>query len=189
MSEQPKLKIPTFEVTYYKEDGTIGSVAIIRPVPLSKLADVKILTEKLIEKFVEFNRALANLLTDSTTLNLIEDLAAMLPVVGGGVGIDVDNLAAFGDLAQIGSIFFSESITSDMRAKGWNAEEGLYYNADHRIEIPKPSAIARIHDMDFFTVFVTCTNDRVRQEQEKEEKTKTTEPRKNKKPVEIGNAT
>ena len=157
---QKKLKFPTFEVTYWKAHGEEDKTVIVRPAPFSKLQEIKTLQQKLIEAFEEKNGSLGELLADSAVIANMKTLATMLPIVGKDKpGLDIDPLYDSGDIVQLGQIFFSESVSHDMRSKGYSQTEidgrtmNLYNYPDHR-QNPIPSAIARIHDLPFFDLLL-----------------------------------
>nr|MDJ0591283.1 hypothetical protein [Pleurocapsa sp. MO_226.B13] len=80
-------------------------------------------------------------------------------------------------IVQLGQIFFSESVTSDMRSPGYTDMEidgqkmKLYNKPEHR-QNTMPSAIARIHDLPFFDLLMEIRT----REEEKQERGEETSP-------------
>lgn len=133
MTEPRRLKRPTFEVYYWDEEGKEKGMDIVRPMPYDRWGDLIALQEQLIFFAVNKTSAIGSFLHHPDALSIVKKMAAMLLVVGKDKpGIDLDNLLAAGDYAQIGRIFLSEVYDeSEM------APNSLY-----------PSAIARIHGFD-----------------------------------------
>ena len=157
MSKKRRIVFPTFEVAYWDEKGEEKEVIVVRPVPLNKLEEVRKLQEILITEYVNHDGCLGSLLTDKSVFKTMQNLASMLPVVGKEVkGFDIQSLYDFGDLVQLGQIFFSEAITENMKSQGIKTdnitERLVYHYPEHRYN-PTPSAIARIHDLPFFDHF------------------------------------
>lgn len=167
MSKKKQLSLPTFEVTYWDESGDEKETILVRPVPLNKLEEVKALQEQLIIKYVEHDGCLGSIFQDKAIAATMKTLADMLPVIGRKqVGFDLENLFDFGDLIQLGQIFFSESINSEMRSDGVKpdkvTERLIYHFPEHRYN-PTPSAIARIHDLPFFDKFQKVRDEKITQ--------------------------
>ena len=165
-----KLALPTFEVTYWDNSGEEKETILVRPVPLDKLEEVKTLQEKLIFNYVEHDGCLGSLFQDKAIASTMTDLASMLPVIGKKeTGFDLSNLFDSGDIIQLGQIFFSESITPDMRSQGIKpdkvTERLIYHFPEHRYN-PTPSAIARIHDLPFFDKFQKVRDEKIEALQE-----------------------
>lgn len=106
---------------------------IVRPMPFDKWRDLIALQEQLIFFAVNKTSAIGSFIHHPDALSIVKKMAAMLIVVGKDKpGIDIDNLLAAGDYAQIGRIFLSEAIDeTDMAPTALAA-----------------SAIARIHGFD-----------------------------------------
>lgn len=154
MAKKRRIAFPTFEVVYWDEKGEEKETIIVRPVALNKLEEVKKLQEILIAEYVNYDGCLGSLLSDKSVFETMQKLASMLPVVGKEVkGFDLQSLYDFGDMIQLGQIFFSESIDENMRSQGIKTdkvtERPIYHFPEHRYN-PTPSAIARIHDLPFF---------------------------------------
>ena len=137
-------KHPVFKVTYWNPDDTIKETIEVRPAPLrgkkGGLSDVVRLQEYLIRDFVAYDGRLAPLLTNKPTWDNMSKLASLLPVVGREhTGFDIESLAESSDLAQLGRIFFSESIKDDLERE--KDAEGNVINS--------PSLVAKIHDINF----------------------------------------
>ena len=146
----------------------------VRPVSvLAKpgLRDVLALQEELIKDFVEAGVAIGTLLACDRTWKNCEKLAKILPVVGSDQpGIDIRHLAEMGDLRQLGHIFFSEAFDEDLTL----AKEYLLDHENNPIlmdgrpvqKAAKPSAIARIHGMDFHSPLYRFLEEKERREEE-----------------------
>lgn len=136
----PRLSIPQFLVHYWKEDGTLDYTEYVVPMPYkggegqSDLKDLILLQEKLLEYCVFKTAAIGSLLCDAEPLSIINQMAKMLKVVGKKErGINIGRMLGCGDYLQIAQIFLSEGCNNDEIVP-----------ADYT-----PSAIARIHRMDF----------------------------------------
>lgn len=130
----------TFTVLY-----SAGKEVQVKRLPPKQLGEIAILSQAIFEKFYEVynysRNCLGDVLGDPSCWGYIEQLAALLPVVGQTEpGIDLDLLG--GDYEQIGRIFITKSI---------NPETG-------EIELPSeggtilPSEIAALHGQHFFRV-------------------------------------
>ncbi|MCC5616381.1 hypothetical protein LC605_15140 [Nostoc sp. CHAB 5836] len=139
-----KREYPTFEVIYWGENDEPLKTLTVRPAPFKSkkggLAEVIHFQEKLLRDFVEHDGRLASLLCNKNTYETMTKLAAILPVVGQvEPGFDVEALANSSDLAQLGRIFFSESIKNNLEREK---------DADGNV-VNSPSLIAKIHDINF----------------------------------------
>lgn len=139
--QKKELSIPQFPITYWNDDGTFRNTVYVKAMPFlgkdgsASLSDLISLQEKLLKYAAFETAAIGSLLCDPIALTLIQDMAKMLCVVGKiERGIDVNNLLDAGDFLQIGWIFLSESYTEDK----------IVPPDDYQ-----PSAIARIHRMNF----------------------------------------
>lgn len=164
-----KLEYPTFQVIIWNESGEATEILMVRAAPFSKIGEVKDLQKSLIEAFEEKKGSLGELLADSTVYATMQKLASLLRVVGlKEPGLNITSLYEAGDIVQLGRIFFSESVTAQMRSPGYTDVdiEGqkmkLYNRPEHR-QNPIPSAIARIHDLPFFDLLMA-----IRQKAEEE---------------------
>ncbi len=154
MSKKRKIAFPTFEVIYWDEKGDEKELILVRPISLNKLEEVKKLQEILITEYVNYDGCLGTLLSDKSVFETMQKLASMLPVIGKNtLGFEIEPLYEFGDIIQLGQIFFSESITENMRSQGIKIDKAtdrpIFHFPEHRYN-PTPSAIARIHDLPFF---------------------------------------
>ena len=151
----------TFDVIYYKPDGTIKTIDKIRRAPFRGnpgLKDIQICQEALIKEFVEFNGAIGSLLVQDNTWSLICQLGSLLYVVGRDKpGIDVEALAEADDLPQIAQIFFSESFNDAGERE--RDDEGATLLA-------KPSKVARIHGLDFYEPLFRHSEDKRNRERQ-----------------------
>jgi hypothetical protein len=130
----PTKGLYTFEITYYNEDLTIKNVDVVAPVPFSQWGDLILLQEKLLKFAVLESIQIQSFLTNPEMLSTIKTIAGMLRVVGKKEpGIDIDNLLESGNYLDIARMFLSEGFdgVSDIR------------------ENYLPSAVARIHQLDF----------------------------------------
>ncbi len=139
-----KREYPTFEVIYWGENDEPIKTLTVRPAPFKGkkggLAEVIHFQEKLLRDFVEHDGRLASLLCNKTTYETMVKLAAILPVVGQTEpGFDIEAIANSSDLAQLGRIFFSESIKDNLEREK---------DADGNV-VNSPSLIAKIHDINF----------------------------------------
>lgn len=171
-----KLEYPTFEVTIWDESGEAQETLIVRAAPFSKIAEVKDLQQKLIEAFEQKKGSLGELLADKTVIAHMKKLASLLRVVGAkDTGLDITNLYDAGDIVQLGRIFFSESVSADMRSPGYTDVEiegqklKLYNKPEHR-QNPIPSSISRIHDLPFFDLLMEIRQRQEEEGQKEEEK-------------------
>ena len=170
MSKQ--LTFPTLKVTLWDESGEAQETLVVRPAPFNKLSEVKELQKKLLEAFEEKNGSLGELLADSTVYADMKRLAALLRVVGKAKpGLDITSLYEAGDIVQLGQIFFSESVSPDMRSPGYSEREiegqtmKLYNFPEHR-QNPLPSGVSRIHDLAFFEMLIAIRDKRAEPDQE-----------------------
>ncbi len=166
-----KLITPTFELTYWDENGNEKETILIRPVPFDKLNDITKLQEQLLQHYVDAQGCLSELLGSKPVKSLMLKLAKMLPVVGKAEpGFEIEPLYLSGDIVQLGRIFFSESIDENMRSPGIKEspyfDRPVYHFPEHRLN-PTPSAIARIHDMPFFDKFQQMRDKKIEEEQKK----------------------
>ncbi len=140
MPETPKLSIDRHKINYWKEDGTYLKSVYINPQPFIKsnkypgcLADAIAIQEEIIKYIVIKTAWIGNILADSSAIDSIRRLAAIVPIEGGELGIDVDNLLNARDYLQIAKLFISES----------------YESISTMPEEWKPSSIARLNGMNF----------------------------------------
>lgn len=155
-----KISFPTINVTLWDDSGEAREEILIRPAPFNKISDIESLQRKLLEAFEKENGSLGKLLGTSSVYEDIKKISKLLRVVGSPqLGFDVANLYDAGDIIQLGQIFFSESVKSDMRSPGYteidlDGQKVKAYNyPEHRLN-PLPSGIARIHDLAFFAMMV-----------------------------------
>ena len=139
-----KREYPTFEVTYWGDNDEVVKTLTVRPAPFKSkkggLSEVISFQEKLLRDFVEHDGRLASLLVNKPTWENMVKLAAILPVVGQAEpGFDIEAIANSSDLAQLGRIFFSESIKNNLERE--KDTDGNVVNS--------PSLIAKIHDINF----------------------------------------
>lgn len=139
-----KREYPTFEVIYWGEDESPAKTLTVRPAPFKGkkggLSDVIQFQEKLLRDFVDHDGRLASLMVNKATWDIMTKLAAILPVVGQiDPGFDIEAIANTSDLAQLGRIFFSESIKNNLDREK---------DADGNV-LNSPSLIAKIHDINF----------------------------------------
>jgi hypothetical protein len=138
--ETLKLQLDRHKINYWKEDGSYLKSVYILPQPFvvsdkypGSLAMAIAIQEEIIKYIVTQTAWLGSIIADPNAIDSIRRLAAIVPIEGGGVGIDVDNLLNVRDYLQIGKLFISESYDSI----GTMPEEW------------KPSAIARLNGMNF----------------------------------------
>lgn len=169
-----KISFPTIEVTLWNNNGEAKENILIRPATFNKISEVDRLQRKLMEAYEQEKGSLGKLLADATVYGDMEKIAELVRVVGKDKpGFDLANLYDAGDIVQLGRIFFSESITADMRSPGYTEidVEGqkvkAYNYPEHRLN-PLPSGVARIHDLAFFAMMVE-----IREKTQKTEATKT----------------
>lgn len=167
-----QLTFPTLEVTLWDESGEASETLIVRPAAFNNLSDVKELQKKLMEAFEEKNGSLGELLADRVVYADMKKLAALLRVVGEQKpGLDITSLYDAGDIVQLGQIFFSESVSVDMRSPGYSEREiegqtmKLYNFPEHR-QNPLPSGVSRIHDLAFFEMLIEIRENRATKQQE-----------------------
>lgn len=166
MPTEQKREFSTFSITYWGEDDRPKETIQVRSVPLrgkkSSLRDVIALQDELIKAMIEHNVCIGSLVADDSVWKNMVSLAAILPVVGrANPGFDIEALAEAGDIAQLGRIFFTESIT----LKG---EHEVDENGDR--PLTKPSSIARIHDINFHTPLFKYNEERQTRLQEEQMK-------------------
>jgi hypothetical protein len=159
--EQKRPEGATFDVIYYKPDGTVKSIDKVRRAPFRGnpgLKDIQVCQEALIKEFVDFNGAIGTLLVQDKVWSLIAQLGSLLYVVGRDKpGIDVEALAEADDLPQLAQIFFSESFNSAGERE--RDEEGATILA-------KPSKVARIHGLDFYEPLFRYSEEKRNRERE-----------------------
>lgn len=158
-----KRTYPTFDVIYWDAEDQPSKIIAVRPVPFrgkkGGLNDVINLQEKLLKDFVEHDGRLAGLLSNNSTWDTMTRLASLLPVVGEeAVGFDIEAIAQQNDIAQLGRIFFSESIKDDLTRE--TDKDGNVINS--------PSLIAKIHDINFSATLFRLVRERGQQEREKQ---------------------
>lgn len=158
-TEPKKLSTPNFPVTYWNEDGTYKGTEYVMAMPFMGkdgqpgLKDLILLQEELLRYAVFETAAIGSLICDPVGLDLLNKIARILVVVGKPErGIDLKNLLLAGDYVQIGQIFLSEAY-----------DESTIVPQDY-----KPSAIARIHRMDFTGKLMKLNQELRTREQQKE---------------------
>jgi hypothetical protein len=137
---EPKLTTPRFAVTYWNDDGTYRNTDYVVAMPFKgkegqpSLKDLILLQEELLRYAVFETAAIGSLVCDGRGLDLLNQIAKMLVVVGKpDRGIDLYNLLNAGDYLQIGQIFLSKNYSNDN-----------IIPADFQ-----PGLVAEIHKMDF----------------------------------------
>lgn len=190
---KPKLTRLEFEVTYWNENDTVKEVVKIRPPNLDKWNEAITLLEDLIKIFLQNDGSLGKTLGDQKAISLMRSLSGLMKVVGGSGGIDIDNLFEAGDILQLGQIFFSRSIKSDMKSES-NAldpagnpildKEGkaIYDMPRHRI-LPDASEIARVLDIPFLGTINKIAEELKRQKEEEAQSLETNGKRESDTPV------
>ncbi|WP_310410558.1 hypothetical protein [Chamaesiphon sp. OTE_8_metabat_110] len=140
MSDTPKLQLDRHKINYWKEDGSYLKSVYILPQPFiasskypSTLADAIAIQEEIIKYIVTKTAWLGSVLTDPIAMDAIRRMSAIVPLEGGDVGIDIDNLLNVRDYLQIGQLFISTS----------------YESISTMPEEWKPSAIASLNGMNF----------------------------------------
>jgi hypothetical protein len=148
MSKSEQQKRPdqtTFDVIYYKLDGTVKSIDKVKRAPFRGnpgLKEIQVFQEQLVREFVEFNGAIGSLFVQDKVWSIITQLGSILYVVGRDKpGIDIEALAEADDLPQLAQIFFSESFNDSGDRE--RDDEGATILA-------KPSKIAKVHGLDFY---------------------------------------
>lgn len=135
----------TFSVIYWGVDDKPKEIIQVRPVALrgktGMLRDVIAIQDELIKHLVLNNACIGALVNDDVVWEAMLSMAKILPVVGKEKpGFEIESIAEAGDIAQLGRIFFTESITS-------LGQHETDENGDR--PLTKPSSIARIHDLNF----------------------------------------
>jgi hypothetical protein len=155
--EPKQLTTIKFPVYYWDENGELKDTDWVRPMPFmgqageASLSDLIHLQEELLKIAVFETAAIGALICNPQALQLIGKMAAMMCVVGRKErGIRVNDLLNSGDYLQVGQIFLSEGYTDD------NIIPDDY----------KPSAIARIHRMNFSGKLVEYSRTQIAKQQE-----------------------
>jgi hypothetical protein len=168
----------TFDVTYWKDDGTVKEVVKVRPPNLDKLHEPIVLLEDLIRVFIDCDGSLGRTLATEAAISHMRSLAKLMPIVGKKeAGIDIDNLLEAGDIVQIGKIFFSRTINPEMSEAVIINQKGEkeYIFPEHR-SLPEPGEIARLLDIPFLhTVNQIARDNEKKKKKEKEAATQTQE--------------
>lgn len=139
----PEYKAPF--VTAKMPDGT--EVRIKRFSALAKpgLQDFKEMYQELMRLFVPANGNIGDIICDEKGLQLILDMAAILPTMDGATpGIDVTALLEAGDLEQVCWLFLTQSMQQDGKNRG-------KYKTDSKGELLawEPGAIAELNQLNF----------------------------------------
>lgn len=124
-----------FSVNYYQADGTIDRTVEVKKVPRSKLRDLIVLQQQLLDVFVENDASIGVILSNDANWKLIQSMASLLPLVGSDETLDVTRFEE--DYVQICKVFFTESIN----------ESGEYDLAADKPFLP--SKIAKLHQLNY----------------------------------------
>lgn len=125
----------SFSVNYYNPDGTVDRTVEVKKVPRSKLRDLIILQQQLLDVFVENEASIGVILSEESNWKLLQSVANLLPIVGSDDTLDVSKFEE--DYVQICRVFFTESIN----------DSGEY---DLSTDKPfLPSKIAKLHQLNY----------------------------------------
>lgn len=124
-----------FPVKYYNPDGTVERTVEVKKVPRSKLRDLIVLQQQLLDVFVENDASIGVILSDDANWRLLQCVANLLPLVGSNETLDVTKFEE--DYVQICRVFFTESI-SDTGEYDLTADKPFL-----------PSKIAKLHQLNY----------------------------------------
>lgn len=142
----PKTKYTPPFVTVTMPDGTELRIKRFSALAQPGLSDFKALYQRMVEIFVEHNASFGEILLNPEAIKLIQDMAAIVPILGGDeIGIDVNQLLEEGDNEQICSLFVAA-----MERSGPN--QGEFRKDENGSFIP--GEIAKLNQLDFFKYFL-----------------------------------
>lgn len=125
----------SFEVTYYKDNGEISKNVLVGRVKRAVLPDLLELHRHLMRGFLEHNASVGSIVSDPIYWGYIEQISAMLPIVGTSENLDLSLFSE--DLDQIGSVFFTQSPVLDT---------GVHDTGDGGF---LPSKISALHQLNY----------------------------------------
>lgn len=150
----------SFSVKYYAPDGSIEEIVEVKKVPRSKLRELILLQQKLLDLFVEHEGSLGNILSEESNWNLLKSTAEILPLANKeNEYLDISKFEE--DYIQIAKIFFTDSMD----------ENGEYDIKDKPF---LPSKIAKLHQLNYSEAMGKAL-EKLKKKKEKMEKQEKTE--------------
>ncbi len=146
----PKTKYTPPFVTVTMPDGNEVRIKRFSALAQPGLADFKKLYQRMVEIFVEQNASFGEMLLDPEAVKLIQDMAAIVPILGSDeIGIDVNQLLEEGDNEQICSLFVAAMERSGPNMGDFRKDENGSFI---------PGEIAKLNQLDFFKYFLEGIN-------------------------------